>query len=294
MADTEAIQNRINSIRDTRKITNAMYLISSTKLRKARKSLDETRPFFDALRDEIGIIAKNVGLDESRYFITEGDSGHENGKCGILIITADKGLAGAYNQNVIKKSLEIIKEFPDNRLFISGEYGRHYFTSHGIPIDEKFNFPDYEPTLYTARMMAGYIMDLYDHEELSQIYIIYTNFKNALSSEVCSIRLLPFEKEHFDKSDDVKESIDDCEYIPSPMEVMERSIPVYCIGMIYSVLVYSFCCEQNDRMMAMDNANQNADKLLKELTLKYNRLRQSGITQEITEISASVKASHRK
>ena len=306
MADTKAIANRIKSVRDTRKITNAMYLIASTKLRKSRSNLENTLPFFDALKGEIGKIVRHTHVHNSKYFIDKNAVGEKEGTVGILVITADKGLAGAYNQNVIKETLRMIEQHPDYRLFVVGEYGKHYFLSHNIAFDEGFDFPDHEPSLLRARMIAGYIMDLYDNRKLSQVHIVYTNFKNALTSEVTSYRLVPFEREHFTGEEDQNnlaaneffedqgnDEILDFEYIPSPFEVMERCIPVYCIGIIYSVMVYSFCCEQNDRMMAMDSANQNADKLLGELTVKFNHLRQNGITQEITEISASVKASQK-
>lgn len=294
MADTKAILNRIKSVGDTRKITNAMYLISSTKLRKARKNLEDTRPFFDALRKEISRIVRNIPVSGSKYFVDPGNK-KERGKCGILVLTADKGLAGSYNQNVIKKALMLIEDYPDCKLYVSGEYGRHYFSSHNIDFESDFDFPDFEPSLVIARKMAGHIMEQYDAGILSQILIVHTDFKNAMSSEVKITKLLPFEKSYFmDHEPADNDVFQEYEYIPSPESVMEGCIPVYCIGMIYSILVYAFCCEQNDRMMAMDSANQNADELLKELTVRYNRMRQSGITQEITEISASVKASGRK
>ncbi len=304
MADTKAIANRIKSVRDTRKITNAMYLIASTKLNKSRTSLENTKPFFYALRGEIGKIVSHTHVEDSRYFIGD-DSEHTEGTCGILAITADKGLAGSYNQSVIKETLKLIKAHPDYKLFVVGEYGRHYFQSHKIAFDEEFNFPDYEPSLVRARLIAGYIMEQFDDGVLSQVQIVYTNFKNALVSEVESYRLVPFEKEHFLDEECVKISKEyfneetdpdflEFEYVPSPLAVMESCIPVYCIGIIYSIMAYSFCCEQNDRMMAMDSANQNADKLLDDLTIKYNHLRQNSITQEITEISGSVKATHRE
>ena len=288
MPDTKAIANRIKSVRDTKKITNAMYLISSTKLRKARKSLDNTRPFFDTLKKEIGNIIRKTEVLNTRYLITDDKESHTEGYCGILVITSDKGLAGAYNQNIIKETLRMIELHPDSKLFVLGEYGKHYFASHNIPYDEGFAFPDEEPTLFQARQIAGYIMNCFDTGKISQVYIIYTDFKNALTSEVTSMRLIPFELSHFEDYESDEPDVE-YEYFSSPSEVMERSIPVYTIGIIYSVLVYSFCCEQNDRMMAMDAANQNADNLVGELTVKYNHLRQNSITQEITEISASVK-----
>ena len=292
MADARAIANRIKSVQDTRKITNAMYLISSTKLRKAKKKLEDTKPYFDTLRGEITRIVRNTRVENSRYLIDPETMRHETGTCGILVFTADKGLAGAYNQSVIKKTQELLKKFPNNRLFVVGEYGRHFFKAHNIQYDRDFRITDHEPTLWWARMIGGYILELFDNGDISQIYVVYTGFKNALTSEVYSLRMLPFEKEYFsqDYKDYKDEKFEVCEYFPSPKMVMEKCIPMYCIGMLYSILVYAYYCEQNNRMMAMDSANQSADRLLGELKLKYNHLRQSSITQEITEISASVKA----
>ena len=299
MADTKAIANRIKSIRDTKKITNAMYLISSTKFRKIRKNLDDVRPYFRKLREEIGDIIDSGLVKKSRYLAPDDpketakkDDGRKN-TCGILVITAEKGLAGAYNQNVIRKALALIEKYPDHELFVVGEYGRHYFNTHHIAFDTDFNYTDLEPTLYLARMIAGYVMDRYDRGLLSEIHVVYTDFRNGLTSEAVQMKMMPFEKSHFSKYSR-GEALEEFEYVPSPLEVMERCIPVYCIGVIYSILVYSFSCEQNDRMMAMDSANKNADKLLEELTIRYNHLRQNAITQEITEISASVKAGQRQ
>ena len=293
MADTKSILNRINSVEETRKITNAMYLISTNKLRKARKSLEETRPFFHELKKEIARIVQNVPVNKSRYFVLEENPVFQEGKCGILSVTADKGLAGAYNQNVIRKTMEAAQKYPDHKLFVVGEYGKHYFASHDMKYDRRFNFADVEPSLYSARKMAGYIMEKYDKGELSQVIVIYTDMRNALASETIEMRLVPFEKSYFTEVNYDNSEFEEYEYYPSAIDFMEKSIPIYCIGVMYSVLVEAFCCEQNDRMMAMDSANQNADKLIKELRTKYNRVRQSGITQEITEISASVKAARK-
>lgn len=293
MADIRSIQNRIESIKETRKITNAMYLISSTKLRKARRNLDDTSPFFRKLRQEIGNIIDMGLAEKSRYILSDEEKamGEMKGRCGILVITADKGLAGPYNQNVIDQTIELLKEYPDHELFVVGEYGRHYFVSHNIPINPDFIFSDMDPTLYDARMIAGAVMERFDNGELSAIFCVYTHFRNALTSEPVCIQMMPFEKDYFSQYS-TDEEREEFEYIPSPLEVLEHCIPVYCIGMIYSMLVYSFCCEQNDRMMAMDSDNKNADKLLSALTLRYNHLRQDNITQEIIEVSSNINAGH--
>jgi len=293
MPDTKSIQNRIKSVQDTRKITNAMYLISSTKLQKARMSLEDTQPFFHKLRQEIGNILDLSLAEKSRYLLSEEEESDREGCWGILVITADKGLAGSYNQNVIKKTLELMEQYPDHELYVVGEFGRQYFRSHNISIVPDFLFSDMDPTLYESRMIAGRIMDRFDAGLLCGVHCVYTHFRNALSSEAVSIQMLPFETEYFSQHSTGKKP-EEFEYVPSPIHVLEHCIPVYCIGMIYSMLVYSFCCEQNDRMMAMDSANKNADELLDELILRYHHLRQNNITQEITEISASVKAGHKE
>ena len=293
MADTKAIANRIKSIKDTRKITNAMYLISSTKLRKARKSLEDTTPFFRKLRKEIGEIVNSQMVTQSRYLASPEEGMKKDGRWGILVITADKGLAGAYNQNVIKKTLTLMEQYPQHEVYVVGEYGKHYFSSHQLEYDTEFKYADMEPSLYEARMIAGYIMDRYDRGILQGVHLVYTEFKNALASMAADFKMLPFDRSHFEEAAGGG-ALEEYEYFPSPLEVMERCIPVYCIGVIYSILVSSFCCEQNDRMMAMDSANKNADELLEELTVRYNHLRQNSITQEITEISASVKAGQKQ
>ena len=139
MAGTKEIKSHIESVRETRKITNAMYLIASTKLRRARAELDNTRPYFQALRSEIKRIFRTATDVDSRYFFPSGDDSPLPGTYGCLVITADKGLAGAYNQNAIRKALELLDQHPDTKLFVVGEFGRRSFAQRNIP------FPVYRP-----------------------------------------------------------------------------------------------------------------------------------------------------
>ena len=193
MAGTKEIKEHISAVRETKKITNAMYLISSTKLRRARDELNRTRPYFDALRTEIMRIFCADSKVKSRYFFAPDGSVPEGGVCGVLVITADKGLAGAYNVNVLRQAEALLREKPNARLFVVGEYGRRYFHQHRIPIEASFLYTAQSPTLHRAREICTLLLDLYDRCELDEVFVLYTDMKNSLSSSALSSRLLPLE-----------------------------------------------------------------------------------------------------
>ncbi|MFA7637254.1 MAG: F0F1 ATP synthase subunit beta [Monoglobales bacterium] len=290
MASTKEIKNHINSVKDTQKITNAMYLISSTKMRKAKKELDLTRPYFSAIHDEIKRIFRISPEIENKYFYPITGEHDLKGSYGYLVITADKGLAGAYNQNVLKEVSKLIEQHEDPRLFVVGEYGRRFFEAANIPIEKSFLYTAQNPTLTRAREISEYLLDLYNKKELQKIFVTYTDF-SGLTAQTVSTRLLPFHYAQFTEiHDDKKVITEPFEFTPSIETVLENIIPSYVSGFIYSALIDSFCSEHSSRMTAMDSANQNAQKLLDNLSLEYNHLRQSDITQEITEISSGSKS----
>lgn len=294
MATTKEIKNRIKSVKDTQKITNAMYLIASTKLRKAKSELDLTRPYFTALQTSIQQLIHIKEDVENQYFYPRKEVRNSKGAYGYLVITADKGLAGAYNQNVIKEAVCLMEKHENTKLFVVGEYGRHYFMSHNIPIERSFLYTAQNPTIGRARQISGLLVDLFKSGELAEIFIIYTDMQGAITSQVCSNRLLPFHREHFASPQKDEEEQYSFEFIPSVEKVLDSIVPSYVTGYIYSALVDSFCSEQNARMSAMDSANRNARELLAELSLKYNHVRQAAITQEITEISSGAKSMKKK
>ncbi|MDE7010535.1 MAG: ATP synthase F1 subunit gamma [Oscillospiraceae bacterium] len=294
MAGTKEIKTHMESVRETRKITNAMYLIASTKLRRARQELDNTRPYFEALRGEIKRIFRTVSDVDSRYFYPIGDDTPLEGTYGCLVITADKGLAGAYNQNAIKEAMRLLDQHPDTKLFVVGEYGRRFFASHGIPIERSFLYTAQNPTMARAREISALLLDGYDRGELRQIFVVYTDMAGAMSFQARSTRLLPFHRSHFAPPEGERAVTEPFEFLPSVTAVLDSMMASYVSGFLYSALIDSFCCEQNARMTAMDSANQNAEKLLGELSLQFNRVRQAGITQEITEVSAGAMAQRQK
>ena len=297
MATTKEIKNRIKSVKDTQKITNAMYLISSTKMTKAKKELDNTRPYFEMLKKQIITMIQMTESADNYYFQDRSVAGEEPLPPGTeeketvayLVITADKGLAGAYNQNVIKEAMRLIKGTPSYKLFVVGEYGRRYFEARGMSIDQSFLYTAQNPTLERAREITQVLTGLYSKGQITKVYIVYTDFRNGLmGGDVVSSELLPFDREDFQISAEEAEKLKGSfvEYMPSVSAVLNNVIPSYLSGYIYSALVDSFCSEQSARMSAMDAANQNAEELLDRLNLEYNHVRQGAITQEITEVSA--------
>jgi len=294
MAGTKEIKAHIESVRETKKITNAMYLIASTKLRKARQELDNTRPYFEALRGEIKRIFRTARDVDSHYFYPEIGKPLNDGTYGCLVITADKGLAGSYNQNAIRAAMKLLETHPDTKLFVVGEYGRRFFSQHHIPIEHSFLYTAQNPTMARAREISALLLDGYDRGELQKIFVVYTDMESAMSFQARSTRLLPFHRTYFDAESEARKAEEPVkvpfEFMPDVPSVLNNMMPSYISGFIYSALIDSFCCEQNARMTAMDSANQNAEKLLGELSLQYNRVRQSAITQEITEVSAGARA----
>jgi F-type H+-transporting ATPase subunit gamma len=293
MGSAKEIKNHVKSVEDVQKITNAMYLISSTKLQKAKRDLDQTRPYFDAIRGEIKRIFRTIKVIDSQYFYPVAGEHEIKGTYGYLAITADKGLAGAYNQNVIKETMRLLSQHEDNKLFVVGEYGRHYFSAHHVPIEKSFLYTAQNPTLRRAREICDLLLDLYRKQELRKIFVIYTDLVNGMDLTAKSTRLLPFHQAQFATDTPEKAVTAPFEFSPDVQTVLDNIIPSYVTGFIYSALVDSFCSEQNARMTAMDSANRNAQKLLDELSVEYHHVRQNSITQEITELAAGAQGQRR-
>jgi len=299
MANSKEIKNRITSIKETQKITNAMYLIASTKLRKVKEEYEETIPFYNALHKEIQYIFQTMKDVTGKYFVLH-DSDEElskSGKSGVLVVTSDKGLAGSYNQNIIKETLTLLEKNDNCELYVIGDYGRNYFLSHGIKIIEEFNFSNLIPSLDVARNIAEIFFDKIDSGYLQQVYFIYTDYGNGFSLKPNCFRLFPLRKSFFDSEEELeyeKEYESKYEFVPSAEEVLNTMFPSYVTGFIYSGLIDSYCCEQNARMMSMDAANDNAQELLERLNMEYNHARQSLITQEIIEISSGARSLNNK
>ena len=293
MPNMREIRERIASIRQILKITNAMYLMSSSKLKKARKSLEATEPYFYKLQSTIDSVLEHTPHTRQQFFNRRSDIPDEKRKKGYIVITADKGLCGSYNHNIIKyteQELEKAADLDNCYLFVIGQVGRMYFqrrmnSGKKAFVDGEFLYTTQNPTLYRAGEIAEMVIEKFESGDLDEVYLIYTDMVTSNQQETRTLRLLPFERKHFGKAEDgTMKKLPKASFMPSPEEVMNYLIPQYAKGIIYGAMVEAFCCEQQSRMTAMDAATNSAKDMIKDLSLMYNRARQAAITQEITEV----------
>ncbi len=294
MASTKEIKNRIESVQNTQKITNAMYLIASTKLTKARADLDKTLPYFRLQESEMKRIFQRRNDVDSHYFYPK--TGRKPAESyAYLVITADKGLAGSYNYNVLKAAEAELRKHKKTMLYVVGEYGRQYFLRRKIPIERTFLYTAQNPTFRRAREIGGVLLGLYNQKKCDEIRVIYSQMEKGGQAQVKKAQLLPFERGRFGTMEVHSGEIrKEYEFVPNVTAALENIVPSYICGFIYGALVESFCSEQSARMTAMKSANDNAEELLGTLSVEFNRVRQGAITQEITEVVGGAKAQKKK
>lgn len=234
---------------------------------------------------QIKSIFKTVDHIESKYFYPENDH-MQDAACGYLVITADKGMAGAYNHNIIKRVENEIKKHENSNLFVVGDLGREYLSAKGYNVAEDFSFEALRPTLAVARKIADILLDGFVNGDYSKLFILYTDMADG-GIIIKSTRILPFHTAEFiAEKDKIKEKF---EFVPSREVVLDNLVPSYVCGYVYSSLVDSYCVEQNARLVAMKSASDNASSILSDLSREFNHARQNEITTEITEVSSGAK-----
>ena len=283
MPSSKLLKERIESIQDTMKITNAMYLISSSKLRKARQNYQNVLPYFTRMRDTISRVVPHLPDEPVHPFFHEREK--ENPIRAYVVLTADKGMAGAYNQNLLKFLKEQCGSDPNARFYVIGQTGYRALLHKDPRLVEEFHYGATAPTLQRARDITVDAIDDFKSGTLDEIYLIYTKIQNALTSEPVMERLLPLDREHLKPAPKgLGDPRGEVEMFPDAKTVFEQTAPIYMHGMIFGAMTESFCAEQSARMTAMDSATKSANDMIHELQLEYNRTRQGSITQEITEI----------
>ena len=283
MPSSKLLKERIESIQDTMKITNAMYLISSSKLRKARQNYQNVLPYFTRMRDTISRVVPHLPDEPVHPFFHEREK--EDPIRAYVVLTADKGMAGAYNQNLLKFLKEQCGSDPNARFYVIGQTGYRALLHKDPRLVEEFHYGATAPTLQRARDITVDAIDDFKSGKLDEIYLIYTKIQNALTSEPVMERLLPLDREHLKPAPKgLGDPRGEVEMFPDAKTVFEQTAPIYMHGMIFGAMTESFCAEQSARMTAMDSATKSANDMIHELQLEYNRTRQGSITQEITEI----------
>ena len=289
MPSSKLLKERIESIQDTMKITNAMYLISSSKLRKARQNYQNVLPYFTRMRDTISRVVPHLPDEPVHPFFHERET--ENPIRAYVVLTADKGMAGAYNQNLLKFLKEQCGSDPNARFYVIGQTGYRALLHKDPRLVEEFHYGATAPTLQRARDITVDAIDDFKSGKLDEIYLIYTKIQNALTSEPVMERLLPLDREHLKPAPKgLGDPRGEVEMFPDAKTVFEQTAPIYMHGMIFGAMTESFCAEQSARMTAMDSATKSANDMIHELQLEYNRTRQGSITQEITEIIGGASA----
>ncbi len=280
MSDTAEIKHRIKSVSDTHQITKAMELISVSKMRKAIEKQAVNKAYFDSVRYTIKDIMRHSSDIRHKYLVHR-----PNNRTAYIVIAGDKGLAGAFNNNVLNLAWQHMQSRPVHYVVTIGQMARAFFESKGQPIDLEFTHAVTNPTLHDARGIMRDILDLYDRNLMDEVVVVYTRMESTVSQKPELVRLLPILESDI-PSQGESTFTGEILYDPSPKEVLSVLVPQYLVGMIYSVLIHSFASEHAARMMAMSNANKNAEKMLETLNLEYNRSRQSSITTELLDMAS--------
>jgi F-type H+-transporting ATPase subunit gamma len=297
------IKNRISSVKNIHKITRAMEMVAAARLRKAEQRIEALRPYASAIRRMTRQAAEAAGDIPQLPIMNE----HENEKTvGILLVTGDRGLAGAFNSQIIRAGVragnEHESEGKDTRYYASGRRGVSSLTFRGHPpVGQYTGFTD-RPSHADAREIAADLMAAYVDGELDRVEIFYNGYISPLTQKVTRETLLPLqeasilgdEEEHGDDDPDSKDAADHSralvEYEPDPEEILGRLVPAYVEISIYRALLESTASEHGARMTAMRNASENANDIIDDLTLQMNRERQAEITQEIMEVVAGAES----
>lgn len=306
MQNMRDIQRRIGSVKNTQKITRAMKMVAAAKLKNAQDRAEDARPFFNKTVEVLSEVFKRT-KEKSHPLLVE----REAGRHLVIVITGDRGLCGAYNHKVIDVAEEIIEKEEKVSLIVLGRKARDYFSRRQTNIMGEYIQLDDYPGYGFANNIADEIISHFKAEEVNRVSMIYTHFNSALSQKTKTMQLLPIDEFAADENksnkaeqrrsaeavdvesedgENEKENHVDYIFEPSPFEVFDEILPQYLINVIYSALLESKASEFGARMTAMESATDNANEMIENLTLKYNRARQAEITTEITEIVGGAEA----
>ena len=286
MASMRDIKRRQMSVTSTQQITKAMKLVATVKLQKAKARAERNKPYFTGLYKTIcSILSKTENVDH-KYLKDNGSD-----RKAVIVITSNKGLAGGYNSNIVKEVVNAGFKTEDVDIYAVGRKGVEGLGRKGYRIVEDYSEAINEPLYKDAMEITKKVLRSFTDGEVGEIYMAYTNFKNTVSQEARLIKLLPLNMDELPApEEDGSEDLVLMNYEPEADEALSSLIPKYISNLLYGAFIEALASENGARMQAMDSATTNADNMIAELSLSYNRARQASITQELTEIIAGSEA----
>ncbi len=313
MANLKTIRDRIKSVKNTKKITEAMRLVAAAKVRRAQEQVIATRPFADALAQVLYGLQTRLRFEEANLPLLRQ---REVKSVGILVISGDRGLCGGYNSNVIRRAETRAKELKaegvDYKFVIVGRKALQYFQRREQPISASFTSLEQIPTAAEASKIADELLSLFLSESVDRVELVYTKFVSLISSRPVIQTLLPLDPQGLETSDDeifrlttrggdfqverqkvttqVKAFPQDMLFEQNPVQILDALLPLYLNNQLLRALQEAAASELAARMTAMNNASENASELIGTLTLSYNKARQAAITQELLEVVAGAEA----
>lgn len=282
MASMRDIKRRRESIQSTGQITKAMKLVSTVKLQKAKSAAENSKPFFTMMYEAVGnILSRSTNINHK--YLKPAD---ENAKKAIIVMSGNRGLAGGYNSNVAKL---VTADFKPSEVLIYnvGRKAREILERKGYTVEKDYSDVINAPMYIDAMDISKQLLSDFEEGKIGEIYMAYTSFKNTVVHVPTLIKLLPVSLE---ETQNTEENVVPMNYEPEEEEVLDLVIPKYLTSLIYGALKESMASENGARMQAMDNATSNAEEMISDLELKYNRARQAAITQELTEIISGANA----
>lgn len=284
MASMRDIKRRKGSIQSTQQITKAMKLVSTVKLQRARASAENSKTYFECMYATVNSILSRVGMVNHPYLVAAASP-----KKAVITITSNRGLAGGYNSNIVK----MITRHPqwkkeDVVIYAIGHKGRDALIREGYEIKADASQVIDGPTYSDAMAISDTLLKDFSKGEIGEIYLAYTSFENTVTHVPTLVKLLPVDSG--DSLENTREQEVPMNFEAEDVDALDMIIPKYITSLIYGGLVSAVASENGARMQAMDNATSNAEEMISDLTLKYNRARQSSITQELTEIIAGAEA----
>ncbi len=285
MASMRDIQRRKVSVQSTEQITKAMKLVATVKLQKARARAEKAKPYFNNMYETVQVMLSRSGNIDHKYL-----KPGESSKKAVIVITANRGLAGGYNNNITKLLTKDADFSADGTVtYIVGKKGKETLSRYGYEVKADYSEAVNEPIYRDAMEISEQVLKDLEAGEFGEVYIAYTEFKNTVSHNPTMLKILPVSKDE-EKELSKEEKLTLMNYEPGEEEALELIIPKYVSSIIYGALIEAVASENGARMAAMDSATSNADEMISKLSLMYNRARQSSITQELTEIIAGAEA----